>query len=321
MEKDLVTGDQGLYKSLLDNLYDGVYFVDEERKINYWNKGAERITGFSFSEAVGRHCWDNMLVHINDQGANLCREECPLAETIKDGCLREAQVYLHHKDGHRVPVNVRIAPIKDSSGNIVGGVEVFSDNSANVALLQKVEELQELTLIDALTGLGNRRYIEINLTTRIEELVRYGWPFGIMFLDIDNFKRINDTYGHHVGDDVLKMVARTLLNSMRSFDFVGRWGGEEFLIIMVNVNEDQLRSIANKFRILIENSILHRGTEALKVTVSIGAALAKPDDTVDTLMERADQLLYQSKASGRNRVSVNVNDGSELKGMLALDER
>ena len=209
--KNLVPGDQDIYKSLLDNLYDGVYIVDEERKINYWNKGTERITGFSFSEVAGRHCWDNLLVHINDRGVSLCQGKCPLAETIEDGNLREAQVYLHHKDGHRVPVLVRIAPIKDSNGRILGGVEIFSDNSEHVALLQKVGELQELALLDALTGLGNRRYIEINLNTRIDERARYGWPFGIMFIDIDHFKRINDGYGHHVGDEAAQAAMDEVL--------------------------------------------------------------------------------------------------------------
>jgi diguanylate cyclase (GGDEF)-like protein/PAS domain S-box-containing protein len=317
----LETGDQDLYKSLLDNLYDGVYFADTERKICYWNRGAERITGFSYSEVLGRHCWDNLLVHINERGVSLCQGNCPLAQTIRDGELREAQVYLHHKDGHRVPVLVRIAPLKDREGRILGGAEIFSDNSAHVALLQKVGELQELALLDALTGLGNRRYIEINLNTRIDELVRYGWPFGIIFIDIDRFKQVNDRYGHQVGDEILKMVSRTLLNNIRSFDFVGRWGGEEFAISIVNVNEEQLYEIAEKFRILVENSSLHRESEDLSVTVSIGAALGRPHDTADSLLERADQLLYQSKSSGRNRVSVVRGDASPIKGMLVSDER
>lgn len=292
------------YRDLLDNLYDGIYFVDRDRRITYWNKGSERLTGCKSSEVVGTRCSDNILMHINDEGINLCEGQCPLSETMADGRPREAEVYLHHKDGHRLPVLIRVSPIQDSSGQVIGAVEIFSDNSHAVAARKRIEELHEMALLDHLTRIVNRRFIEMTLQAKLVELQRYGYPFGILFIDIDHFKKINDTYGHDVGDRVLKMVANTLVKNARLFDHVGRWGGEEFLSIIINVNKNQLYSIANRFRLLIEQSAFTIKSDFIRVTVSIGGTIADPNDTVDKIIERADQQMYQSKISGRNCVSI-----------------
>jgi len=296
--------DKNFYKSILDNLYEGVYITDGSREIVYWNKEAERITGFRSDDVLGHHCFSNILMHVDEKGVNLCETGCPLASTIADGRMREAEVYLSHRQGHRIPVTVRVTPLRDSSGAIIGAVELFNDNSANVAALQRLEELEKLALIDPLTEVGNRRYSEDFLQDRLGELYRYGWQSGVIFIDIDHFKVVNDEFGHDVGDEVLRMVARTLVKSIRSFDFIGRWGGEEFVAVILNVTEKDVAAIAEKFRALVKRSKLRVGDKIVRVSVSLGATLTKPNDTVESLMKRVDQLMYQSKSQGRNRVSV-----------------
>lgn len=299
-----MSNDDHFYKNLLDSLYDGVYFVDRDRRITYWNKGAERISGYESSAVIGMRCSDNLLVHINDEGVALCKTVCPLAQTLSDGRVREAEVYLKHKDGHRVPVFIRVSPLRDSNGHIVGAVESFRDNSSEAALLQKVEDLQKMALLDPLTGLANRRYIDMTLSSRLDEMKRYDWPCAVLFIDIDNFKVINDAYGHSTGDKILKMVARTLASNLRSFDMLGRYGGEEFIAIITNVNAEQLYIFADRLRLLVEQSSLSAGVGRVGATISIGATLAQTTDTVETVLKRADQLMYQSKTAGRNRVSM-----------------
>ncbi|GIW00111.1 sensor domain-containing diguanylate cyclase [Roseiflexus sp.] len=295
--------DDAFYKQLLDEMHDGVYFVDRHRRILYWNRGAERLSGYSADEVIGRFCGDNLLRHVDECGRRLCTGMCPLAATIRDGQPRQAEVIMHHKQGHRVPVLVRVAPIRDKSDAIVGAVEVFSDNTYQKAALEEIERLRELALLDPLTGIGNRRFIESNTHSRLEELRRYGWPFGVILADIDHFKAINDTFGHLVGDDVLKMVAHTLAHNVRAFDAVGRWGGEEFAIVAQNVSAGMLLVLAERLRALVEQSTLFIGARNVHVTISLGAAIAHPDDTPLGLLDRADHLLYQSKQNGRNCVS------------------
>ena len=298
-------GQEDFYKNLLDNLYDGVYFVDADRRITYWNRGAQRLTGYSPEEVLGCYCRENILEHVDEEAVRLCvRSLCPAAKTLQDGEAREEEVFLHHKQGHRLPVAIRVAPIKSPDGKVVGAVEVFSDNTPRVMSRQTIEELQRIALLDPLTEVGNRRYAEMNLKFRLAEKERYGWPFGVLFVDIDRFKAVNDRYGHETGDDVLRMTARTLTNSLRPFDLVSRWGGEEFLALVINVDADSLLVVAEKLRRMVEQSSIVHGSGSVRVTVSIGGTLAEPEDSIEGLVRRADGLMYRSKAEGRNRVSI-----------------
>jgi diguanylate cyclase (GGDEF)-like protein len=128
--------------------------------------------------------------------------------------------------------------------------------------------------------------------------------FGVMMIDIDDFKTTNDTRGHDIGDAMLAMVAGTLRNAMRPFDHLGRWGGEEFLGIARNVDARALKAMANRCRLLVEKSYLTINDAVLGVTVSIGVTIALPDDTSETIVKRADQLLYASKNKGKNSVTA-----------------
>ncbi|HEX9024401.1 MAG TPA: sensor domain-containing diguanylate cyclase [Geobacteraceae bacterium] len=296
--------DKVSYGRLVDNLYDGLYIVDRDRIIQYWNKAAERITGFTATEVVGKSCSDNILTHVNDNGIHLCLEKCPLAMTMDDREVREAEVFLHHKDGHRVPVSVRTNILSDESGNEIGGVEIFTDISSIKYNELRIKELEEMALLDNLTKLANRNFLDKELYVRFEEKKRFGVPFGILFMDIDHFKTFNDTYGHDVGDRVLKFVADTLVGNSRPFDVIGRWGGEEFIGIMRNVSSQQLEVLGNRLRMLVESSYIQTESDKLRVTISIGATLVCDDDNADTLIKRADSLLYKSKNSGRNRLTL-----------------
>jgi diguanylate cyclase (GGDEF)-like protein len=122
-------------------------------------------------------------------------------------------------------------------------------------------------------------------------------------MDIDRFKVVNDTHGHDVGGKVLQMGANTLVHASRTFDVVARWGGEEFIATMANISSIQLRDIANRFHALVGQSRLTLDSGTLAVTVSGGATLARADDTMETLVKRADSLMYESKLAGRNTVT------------------
>lgn len=280
-----------------------MYFVDRDRRITYWNASAERLSGFSSGEVIGKRCMDNVLMHTDERGRILCTADCPLARTISDGQPREAEVFLRHREGHRVPVRIRTSPISDDAGRIIGAVEVFSNNSAKVRLAEQLVEMERQAHLDPLTQLANRRFVESNLHARLEEYRRNLWRFGILFIDIDHFKNINDTYGHAAGDSVLRMVGRSLDACSRYFDTLGRWGGDEFLAIIVNAQPQNLAEVGERFRALVERSELVDPPRAC-VTISIGGVVVEPDDTVDSLILRADRKLYEAKQGGRNRICI-----------------
>ena len=289
------------YERILENLSDGLYFVNHDRVITYWNKAAERISGFTAEEVIGKSCSDHILTHVDIDGNTVCTGTCcPLDATIRDGNPREIQLYIHHKNGHRVPVFIRVSTLKDNDGSIIGGIELFTKINDQTANELRVKELEKLALLDNLTQLPNRNYIEREIQSRLEQRRRYNSAFGILFIDIDYFKNFNDFYGHITGDDILKYVSNTFIANARPFDLYGRWGGEEFIAIIHNVNIEDLELIGNRLRSLIETSyIVHEGKK-LCVTISIGATLIKENDTFKSLIKRADTLMYKSKASGRN---------------------
>jgi diguanylate cyclase (GGDEF)-like protein len=151
---------------------------------------------------------------------------------------------------------------------------------------------------------GNRRYVELKVNSCLTEFKQYGLSLGLLFIDIDDFKAINDNYGHATGDQVLKVVAETLRHNLRSFDLVGRLGGEEFVVILLNVTEEQFRTIAQKLVKLVASSQLETEKGQLTATISLGATLARLDDSFEDLLNRADALMYKSKLNGKNRFSL-----------------
>lgn len=293
-----------LFENLLDNLHDGLYIVNTEMQVIYWNNAAEEITGFTKDEIISHRCADNILRHINDQGVNLCEHGCPLRKTLQDKEKREGELYLHHKLGHRVPVSVRTSFITDETGKVTHGIELFSDIRDKKLQEIRIKELEKMALLDKLTQLANREYIQREFEQRFAEHLRYKVPFGVIFLDIDHFKQCNDTYGHVVGDKLLAMTANTLTANTRPFDIFGRWGGEEFIGIIRNIEKSYLEEIADRIRILIEQAFIMENSVKLHITVSIGATMVNDDDTIASIIERADTLMYQSKKLGRNRVTV-----------------
>lgn len=296
--------EQAFYQELLNSLADGVYFVDRDRKVTYWNKAAERLSGFTAQEVLGRGCAENVLRHVDAVGNELCLQGCPLAGTMTDGRMRDAEVFMHHKSGHRVPVLVRATPMHDEQGRIVGAVEIFSNNSRSIDVLKEMEELRKEVFRDKLTGVGNRRYADLTLENYETTLQKSAVPFGVLFVDIDHFKKVNDTWGHAAGDQVLRMVAQTLHNSLRALDVACRWGGEEFVVIAPNVTVESLTTLAERLRMLVEHSWLEHEGVHLAVTASFGGAVARPGETASAVVARADKQVYVSKETGRNTVSV-----------------
>ena len=292
------------YMDMLEYLYEGVYFVDNNRTITYWNKGAEKITGYTAAEVENRKCYENILNHKDECNNSLCHNGCPLHATIGDGNQREARVYLQHKKGHRVPVTVRTMPIYNEKNEISGAIEIFIDDKNEAKILSNLEQYRKEASEDSLTGLSNRRYIKSIIESKIVDFHELSIPFGVAFIDIDFFKKVNDDYGHDVGDEILKLVANTLEANLRRHDAVGRWGGEEFIAICTDVDAEELGIITEKLRFLVEASKLRLYENELHVTISIGATVSKPGDTVESIVKRADELMYQSKITGKNKSTI-----------------
>jgi len=292
------------YEKLLDTMQDGVYFVNRERRITYWNEGAQKLSGYSGQDTVGKSCFDNLLGHVDEDGRPMCSNGCPLSAVLQDGQSREMEVYLRHKEGHRVPITVRALPMRDAMGQIVGAVEVFSDSSDKKKSEKRVSELEQLAFRDPLTALPNRRFLELKVSQALEEHRSFGRLYGLLMFDLDQFKQINDSQGHEAGDALLKTVAKTLAQGLRTVDIVGRWGGEEFLVLMPDLDAVELGDLAERCRVLIAQSSVAVGLARVSATASIGATVLTSEDSAEGALRRVDELMYQSKHSGGDRTTA-----------------
>ena len=163
--------------------------------------------------------------------------------------------------------------------------------------------LEELALTDSLTGLPNRRAVEGWAARQLSGAARHGFPFWVVLTDLDHFKRINDTYGHDAGDEVIKAVAEILQSHKRASDIAGRLGGEEFALILPEATLDRAASAAERLRQLVADRVVIADGRAISVTISIGVSVCHADTSgIDELLKQADVALYQAKLSGRNRV-------------------
>lgn len=301
----VVPTDPTFYKELLDHMSDGVYFVDHERRILYWNEGAHRLTGYTAEELLGRHCQDDILCHIDSAGTRLCQEGCPLTASMLDGGMHQASVFLRHKQGRRVPVNVRVQPLRDANGVVVGAIEIFSDDSAQIEARRRAEAMKRMAFLDHLTQMPNRRFLEMSIQTAQNEFEVHHDPFGVLMIDLDGFKAINDSFGHNYGDLALQEVGKTLVGALRPTDSVGRWGGDEFLAIVSNVNHGSLRKLAERCVALVgQTSVSCVDERRISLSISVGAALACTGEKAEGLIQRADASMYNSKSAGRNRATL-----------------
>ena len=170
-------------------------------------------------------------------------------------------------------------------------------------------QLEELATTDPLTGLANRKQIMASLELQMEGFCRHGTNFSLLMLDIDFFKKVNDTYGHQAGDSVLVEIASILGTILRALDTAGRYGGEEFVVILDTADQEQAVQSAERIRRAVERHVFSWHGHELRITVSVGASTIHPnDETVNSLIARVDEALYRAKSEGRNRVCIPTHD-------------
>lgn len=282
-----------LLKKLFDQFYEAIYIVDNNRKIVYFNPQAEAITGFSRIEMENSFCYDNKLNHITEDGVNICIEGCPLMESIRENVIKEHYVYLHHKQGHRIKVHVRTIPVHNKQGKVHGAIEVFSDLTEKNLFFEEVKIKESLSYIDALTDTFNRHYLNIEVPKLLEsDLSNF---IGVAFLDIDDFKTINDEYGHHFGDIVLSEISKTISKNLTGKDSLIRYGGDEFIILMFADTKEEITRLVDKLKMLINATIIRYNGLEIKADVSLGLSIMDSHEDIKEAIDKADKAMYTVK--------------------------
>jgi diguanylate cyclase len=249
-----------------------------------------------------RDILDNLLGSLSTFGGDLTSTE----KTMDTYLMRVQETF--DADAVQGIVNDIISELKSFEVSSVRMQDHLNETVMEVEKLhEKIKELRKEAKTDALTGLPNRRSFDEAVGLELENAAALGYPFSILYVDIDHFKRINDEHGHLIGDNVLKLTARMITKLIRGQDLVARYGGEEFLVILHDTDLTGGTVVAEKIRASFEKMNMYKkdGKEALgKVTLSAGVSQYRPGENIEEMIGRADKALYHSKTNGRNRVST-----------------
>ena len=308
-------------------LYDGYYLVDSEFNYCIWSDGMPALTGLPLSNVLGR-TWQPVDVQLqsltDDHPIPENRETAMLNNAMQNGHAMFATRLCRVTESRHLKVDVYSMPVVGPNGHVFGVVQLLRSNSGVRRQSREYVELKLAATRDALTGVANRGQLETQLRHMIEEFhAKEGTRhLSTIFLDVDKFKNVNDTYGHKIGDQVLVDLTRTLQNETYSSEVIGRYGGEEFVIICPDTDLESAVRRAERLRHAIAKSSIG-GITTLNVTSSFGVSTTRLGDTVQTLLERADSCLYHAKETGRNRTcwETEVVDMDALKKAAEVEDK
>lgn len=292
-----------IFRAALESLQAGVCLVDQDRKISFWNDGAERITGYLRQDVLGRFCGEILLIKFHENRAIVCEHACPLVSAMRDGQVRESRVYLHHKSGYAVPVSLRAAPIRNGHGRVIGAVESFVERPSG-ARRGPGSDLVVGHGLDAVTHLPEYSFTESYLVERVKFATQHAIPFGLLCLQLDHLDTLTATHGLDAAESILNVVAHTFRNGLDPLDFVGRWSEDQFLAIITHCDDRDLPATAERLKRLAASSEIVWWGDQLSVTVSVGGTVCTPGESIETLLARTGMALKQASAQGGNFANV-----------------
>jgi diguanylate cyclase (GGDEF)-like protein/PAS domain S-box-containing protein len=273
---------------IVENLRDGIIILDDKDHVVEINSAAQGFLGVADQEAVGM------------SAAELLERFPDLLEQLEDESPAQAEISIK-TPAERLYFDMTVLPAIDKSGVQLGRVITLRDATERVKLHAEVERL---ATTDPLTGVLNRKHFFQAGELEVKRSIRYARPLALLLLDIDFFKKVNDTYGHAVGDKVLKKMAASLCDKLRQSDIVGRYGGEEFVVLLPETEKSAALNIAERLRLWTSKMSIHAEDATFNITTSIGvAALGVVESkTLADLLNAADAALSRAKGNGRNRV-------------------
>ncbi len=276
----------------LKQMDDMVFITDINSVIIYANDSLIRKLGYAQDELIGHKA------NIFKSDKHTTKFYKNLWETILSGKNYHGVMINKTKNGKLLYADLNITPLFDKNKNIQNFVAMSTDITNRILMEKK---LKKLTIIDSLTGIYNRYKMEKELNRQIARHQRYKEPFCMLIVDIDDFKGVNESYGYDAGDRVLITLSQLISNNIRTTDIVGRWGDEEFVVILDYVERDNASAVAQKIRQIVDSNMIDG---KYKITVSVGVTQYKEGETGEGLVKKMGGALHEAKKRGRNKVVV-----------------
>ncbi len=311
LAKENMFREKELWRVTLQSIADGVITTDLEGRVSYLNPVAEKMTGWSIDEARGQPLPD--VMQLGDEKNPAEPVALPMDEWLKKGSeaeLSDPAILFRRDRTSESAIELSGAPIRDPRSEIIGSVMVFHDVTRLRALAM---QLAHQATHDALTGLINRVEFDARVEQAIHTASHGEKQHALFYLDLDQFKVVNDTCGHHAGDELLKQVAGLLRAALRESDLLARLGGDEFGVLLIGCPLSQAERIADKLRRLIEDFRFMWEDKLFRIGVSIGVVpISSTESSLTELMRAVDSACYVAKENGRNQVHVSRPDDAEI---------
>jgi diguanylate cyclase (GGDEF)-like protein/PAS domain S-box-containing protein len=289
-----------IYRRVLESLQIGVYIVDSNQRILFWNTGAEKITGYLSHEVVGAFCRDD-LFSIDGIPRNVLSETASsLVSIIRNGQPSIADVCVLHKQGHRVCVRARGVPIRNDHGSIIGAAETFDENLYASEWDRRQNNLAAFGCIDQVTGVLNSEYTLSQLREKIDTFPIHHVPFSLVWVEIDGINRLRSNFGQGIIPNLLRATGRTIEATVRPSDLVGRAEDHRFLILLLECGASGMQEAAERLLKMIASSEVEWWGQNRSVTASLGGSTVVQGDTVQSILSRAEQALNKSANLGGN---------------------
>jgi len=295
-------------RTIFESIRDPFCIIDRDFRIVRANDAYLRVKGKSIDDLIGGKCYETLY------GRDSVCDACVIDKTFRSGepCLKEK--FVPRPEGYGEWVEIYTYPIfmeGQEVSHVIQYVRSITDRKRSEEEKRMlIERLERLSRTDGLTGMLNKRGLMERLQTEFERVKRYGGSISLLICDIDDFKYVNDLYGHSAGDNYLKLIAQAMYNSIRSADIIGRFGGDEFMVILQGVEREEAMKLAERIRSIVEDTVLKVDImRSVKSTVSVGVATFDSTEsysvtTPEELIKAADDALYRAKNKGKNRVEL-----------------
>jgi diguanylate cyclase (GGDEF)-like protein/PAS domain S-box-containing protein len=300
----LELNDPEIYQTVLDNLQTGVYIVDRNRRIRFWNEGAEQITGYLRQDVVGRFLRDHLLTAGDGVKDLDLEQDDPINLVFRDGKPSIMDVSILHKDGYRVPIVLRTNPIRNSHGAVIGAAESFEKNRSASEWTRRQAGFADFGCLDSVTGVAAQSFMETQLRENLTTFAEHNIPFGILLIQIDHMDQFRASRGPGVVTTILRVVAQSVENCVRPTDLVGCWGANQFIAILLECRESEVSRVGERVRKMIGQAEIEWWGDKFSVTSPVGGAGCRAGDDAELLIARAAASLQESIGKGGNCVTV-----------------
>ena len=316
-EQAVVESEEKL-RLISDSSQDAIIMIDEHGGVRFWNPAAEKLFGYTSAEIMGKKIHNHLvpMEKQDDEPEGPSEGEPVMAKEIDcmgSGAVRcqLQEMYALRSNGAHVPVEVSVSRVPhEGQWWSVASIRDITERKA------AEEQLRAFASTDSLTGLSNRRFFLETANRECDRMLRYGSRVSVIMLDVDHFKDINDTYGHDVGDAVLRELASVCRKGLREVDVIGRLGGEEFAVLLPETDEPGAVLVAERMRQAVSRIMVESDKGPVHLTISLGVAQACGDGNVEQLLKRADKALYRAKSQGRNQVVAETESLASLSPAL-----